>query len=1250
MTCTHQTISLMCCIPYLLRSRKELLYTLTFCNLLLIFPISAWPATNSNPTIIVTTEQDIFDGDTHSPDSLKQFPGRDEAISLREAIETANQSPEQVTIMFQSPNKTMTLTVHSPLPSIRESLIIDGAIPQAPRVILQGAGNASTSEIDGLVLESNQSIIRGLTITNFSGNGIVIRGNGNHLENNYIGTDSLGTPDIGNRLTGVVITGHSNQIGGSSSQIRNVISGNMGHGIAIQKGAKNQIIGNLIGLHPTSDLALPNAKDGLLIAGSHNIVGGITPLDANVISGNGKNGIHLMASAHHTRIQGNIVGIHSSLQHLLPNQEDGIFVKSQDNLIGGTQTGTGNIIGGNVQSGIEIHQGHHNGIYGNFIGTDRDGQLQWGNQLEGIAIYANNTQVGGKEARTSNRIAFNKRGGISIPFGQGNTIQGNAIYQNEGLAINLQQDHLTPNDSLDQDQGPNGLQNFPVLSIATARSANDLFVVGEFSSQPTQTYQLDFYAGRPDGPLRYQEAFAYLGSETVSTNAEGETRFSFHLPKSPSPGRYVTATATNSTGNTSELARSILVDQPNPQILWKEKNASAKGPTIFHTSYSEGMAPVEIVPATLEIKDVDSPQLVQLTVTLSNPLDGEMEVITANLSQPLSQSYVHGTLTITGKAPLARYEEALHSLTYQNLSAAPITASRLFTVVVSDGEFMSQPFTTQVSIGGVNTPPMLTWQTTSSAKPSMRYTTAFTEGDAPIHVVPGTVTLTDLDSPQLTQLTVTIDNRLDGKQEILHANLIDPVLRQTFKDKVLTISGSASVEAYQAALRSLTYENRSQAPTVAPRVITVLTSDGMLTSQPFTTRVTIDGVNTPPTLTWQHRSSSQTLLTYTSLYKEGADPIPLLPDTAILTDRDSTTLHQLTITLNNPLDGNHEILDANLPDQSLTKSFKNGMLTISGSASVETYQTLLRSVTYHNRSVAPTPKPRTFSIVASDGTLTSAPHTTQINLIAHNTPPLLSVSTVSPETPLTFTEGGGSLALVSPQSHIQDLDSSTFTELKVTLSNPLDIDQEILSAQLTDSGLTQRYNQGTLTVTGTASKTTYESVLHSLTYLNQQAHPQEGSRKILLSIQDNQGGVSPPQTVKITVKAKPPVLPTFAQPFIASLDSVAENVKAEAQQQQDAKQLVVKTVTGSGLMVTAGLFIWILRGTSLLASMWATIPAWNSIDPLPILGMSQEERWKELIDTQHVEDQEQQEFPQIQKIFSDQQTSHPLPEKDPPLS
>ncbi len=1204
----------------------------------------------SSPSIItVTTEKDIFDGDIHSPETLNQFPGKDQAISLREAIEAANQIHEPVTILFESPNEAMILTVNSPLPSIQTSLIIDGAASHSPQVELRGNKNTAQPSIDGITIASDDSIIRGLTITNFSGNGIVIQGNNNHLENNYIGTDPFGTPGKGNSLNGVVIFGESNQIGGTSSQTRNVISGNGGHGIVLQKGSKNHIKGNLIGEHPTRDAALPNAKDGILIAGTHNIIGGTNHSEANIISGNGKSGIHLLTSANHTRIQGNIVGIHSSLQHPLPNKEDGIFIKSRANLIGGRQPGAGNIIGGNGQSGIEIHQGNNNLIQGNFIGTDKKGKANWGNELEGIIIFADKTLVGGKEPYTFNHIAFNKRGGVAIPFGQENTIRGNAIYQNESLAINLLQDHLTPNDALDSDQGPNGLQNFPVLSLATARSPKDLFVIGEFHSQPTQTYQLDFYAGRPEGPLRYQEAFMYLGSHAVTTDAKGDTHFSFHLPTGAPSGRYLTATATNKQGNTSELAHSILVNRPNPQITWEEATPSANTLALFQTFYSEGMAPIRILPSTIRIIDVDSQQLTQLTVAINNPLDGEMEVLSANQLPPtLSQSYIHGKLTITGKAPLTRYEEALHSLTYQNRSAAPTAAPRLLTVVVSDGDYTSQPFTTKIKIGGVNTPPMFTWQPTSSAR-TATYATTFAEGNTPISIAPGTLTLTDEDSPQLTQLTATLDNRLDGHDEIIQATFTSPSLQHTFQNGVLTISGKAPIEMYQKVVQSLTYENRSPSPTVTPRFVRLLTSDGQLTSQPFTTRITIDGVNTPPMLHWQHTSATTIPRTYTTSYKEGADPIPLLPDTTILTDLDNTTLQQLTVTLKNPLDGNQETLNVNVTDPSLTKNFRNGVFTISGSAPLETYETLVRSVTYQNRSVAPTPTPRIFMIEVSDGTSTSLAHTTQVNVTSLNTPPSLLVGGPNSEAPLTFTEGDASLGLVSTQSHIEDLDSSTFIELKATLSNPLDSDQEILSAQLSNAALTQRYNQGTLTITGKASKADYESVLRSLTYLNNQAQPQEGNRDILINIQDSQGSVSQAHIVQIAVKAKPTIPPAFTQPFIASLDTVAENVEAVAQQEQSAKQLVVKTVTGSGLMVTAGIFIWVLRGTSLLASMWATIPAWNSIDPLPILGMTQEERWNELITTQQVEDQEQEEFPQFKEIFSKEQPA-PLTEKDSSLS
>ena len=69
-----------------------------------------------------------------------------------------------------------------------------------------------------------------------------------------------------------------------------------------------------------------------------------------------------------------------------------------------------------------------------------------------------------------------------------------------------------------------------------------------------------------------------------------------------------------------------------------------------------------------------------------------------------------------------------------------------------------------------------------------------------------------------------------------------------------------------------------------------------------------------------------------------------------------------------------------------------------------------------------------------------------------------------------------------------------------------------------------------------------------------------------------------------------------------------KNLAAEADRQQDAitdaqvlstKVLATSVTLSSGLSV--GYIIWLLRGGTLLASMVASLPAWRTIDPLPVL-------------------------------------------------
>ena len=62
----------------------------------------------------------------------------------------------------------------------------------------------------------------------------------------------------------------------------------------------------------------------------------------------------------------------------------------------------------------------------------------------------------------------------------------------------------------------------------------------------------------------------------------------------------------------------------------------------------------------------------------------------------------------------------------------------------------------------------------------------------------------------------------------------------------LTLTGSATIANYQAALRSVTYVNGSDNPSTAPRTVTWIVNDGTDPSAPATSTVTVAAVNDNP--------------------------------------------------------------------------------------------------------------------------------------------------------------------------------------------------------------------------------------------------------------------------------------------------------------------------------------------------------------------------------------------------------------------
>ena len=127
---------------------------------------------------------------------------------------------------------------------------------------------------------------------------------------------------------------------------------------------------------------------------------------------------------------------------------------------------------------------------------------------------------------------------------------------------------------------------------------------------------------------------------------------------------------------------------------------------------------------------------------------------------------------------------------------------------------------------------------------------AYTENQA-ASAIDTVLTVSDADSANLTGATVAISGNFQSGQDILgFANQNGITGSFNAATGVLTLSGSASVANYQAALRSVTYFDNSDNPSGAPRTISYQVDDGQASnhaSNTVTATVSVTPVNDAPT-------------------------------------------------------------------------------------------------------------------------------------------------------------------------------------------------------------------------------------------------------------------------------------------------------------------------------------------------------------------------------------------------------------------
>ncbi len=343
--------------------------------------------------------------------------------------------------------------------------------------------------------------------------------------------------------------------------------------------SNNTIIGNFIGTDVNGTAALSN-NEGIYInsGASENIIGGTNSEERNLISGNVNKGILISnIGTDNNIIQGNYIGTDVTGLISLPNSSDGITINdgASNNKIGGVETGAGNLISGNGRYGITIGKSGTTGniIQGNYIGTDLTGNSDLGNGREGVCFWSGAAEnlIGGDETEAGNIIAFNSGGGILVSntiTTYQNTISRNSIFSNIEIGIDLSiesvspyRDGITLNDVGDGDTGPNNLQNFPVFYEVEIDNGNLLIKYNVDSDPVNSTYPIiiQFFKADDEG-----EGGIYLGSDTFSETDFSAGSKTANLGSADeleiSNDDLIVATATDSEGNTSEFSSTEIED------------------------------------------------------------------------------------------------------------------------------------------------------------------------------------------------------------------------------------------------------------------------------------------------------------------------------------------------------------------------------------------------------------------------------------------------------------------------------------------------------------------------------------------------------------------------------------------------------------------------------------------------------------------------------------------------------------------
>jgi Bacterial Ig domain/CARDB len=591
----------------------------------------------------------------------------------------------------------------------------------------------------------------------------------------------------------------------------------------------------------------------------------------------------------------------------------------------------------------------------------------------------------------------------------------------------------------------------------------------------------------PDGdPLTFsivtQPAHGELtgnGANRVYTPEEdfddGADSFEFGV----SDGRGGTATATVS------ITVQPVNDAPYLSILG--------GPLQYSTG--QGLVPVA---TSLFVNDQDSAALAGATVAITDNFHSLEDSLAFTAQNGITGSYngATGVLALSGSSTVQNYRTALRSVQYQNSSGSPTAVMRTVTFTATDGSAQSAPATTKIAINA----PALTL-----SGPNLFYT----EGDGPRQVDPG-LTVSDSDSSQLSSATVRLTSVWQPGVDVLS---FTPELgiSGSFDSATgkLALTGNATKSAYQTALRDVRYSSSSENPPSSRQLGLQATDTAGNQGAEVFRHVVITRVEDRPLV-----SGTASVLAY----REG-DGFRTIDTGLTVTDADTAQISGAIVEITDDFRSAQDELrfvDQNGIHGSYDDSA--GVLTLAGPASIEAYQSALRSVEYRNISDHPAPGTRTFTFYVPDkSSATNGSHARALSFTQVNDVPTITLN----DAPLTYVEGSGP-QVIAPRLNVADPDDVNLTGATVAIVTGFRqiADDLSFADQL---GISGSYDDttGTLTLSGTTTVANYQTALRRVKYRNVGHGAAGSSRTVRFRATDQVGGTSTGVAREIEITSGP---------------------------------------------------------------------------------------------------------------------------------